>query len=167
MLVLNGERLRCVASVGLALALGLVVSAASPQDRSPVLVSPDRIEWVPISPKLPPGGLVAVLSGDPSEPGLPYVFRAKLPDGYAVPPHWHPSDENVTVLQGVFVLGFGERVEEGAMQEFHVGSYVTLPRRAPHFNRMKGETILQFHGIGPYDIVYVDPADDPRAQATP
>jgi hypothetical protein len=33
-----------------------------------------------------------------------------------------------------------------------------------HYNRMKGETILQFHGIGPYDIHYVDPADDPRTQ---
>ena len=161
------DGLRYAVGVTLAFALALAGSADSPPNPSPVLVAPDEIEWVPISPKLPPGGLVSVLSGDPSVPGEPYVFRAKLPDGYSVPPHWHPSDENVTVIQGLFTLGFGERFDEEALREYPVGSYVTLPKDVPHFNRMKGETILQFHGIGPYDIVYVDPADDPRNQAKP
>ncbi|MCZ6783155.1 MAG: hypothetical protein O7G30_07560, partial [Proteobacteria bacterium] len=79
----------------------------------------------------------------------------------SVPPHWHPMDENVTVIEGVMMLGFGERVDRAAMRELPVGSYVTLPKEMPHYNRMKGETILQFHGIGPYDITYVNPADDP------
>jgi hypothetical protein len=73
-------------------------------------------------------------------------------------------DENVTVIQGTFLLGFGGRFDESATQELPVGSYALLPKTVPHFNVMKGETILQFHGIGPYDINYVEPADDPSTK---
>ena len=67
----------------------------------------------------------------------------------------------MTVIKGVFRLGFGERVNTSAMRELPAGSYVTLPKEAPHYNLAEGETILQFHGTGPYDIVYVNPDDDP------
>lgn len=93
------------------------------------------------------------------------MFRAKLPDGYSVPPHWHPMDENVTVISGVFMLGFGERLDKTATRPLPAGSYAMLPRNVPHYNVMKGETILQFHGIGPYDIQYVNPADDPSRKS--
>ena len=146
---------------GLMLVLCVLGGVTASQDPGHVMVLPDDITWGPASPKLPPGAQVAVLVGDPSIPGELYVFRAKLPDGYSVPPHWHPMDENVTVIEGMFTLGFGERVDEAAMRELPAGSYVTLPKEEPHYNRMRGETILQFHGIGPYDIVYVDPDDDP------
>ncbi|MGH9816630.1 MAG: cupin domain-containing protein [Candidatus Acidiferrales bacterium] len=126
-----------------------------------VTVTPGGVKWGPASRKLPPGAQFAVLMGNPSTPGAPYVFRAKLPDGYRVPPHWHPMDENVTVLAGIMMLGFGEDAGNAAMRELPAGSYALLPKRMPHFNVMKGETILQFHGIGPYDITYVNPADDP------
>jgi hypothetical protein len=127
-----------------------------------IVVSPDSVKWGPASPKLPPGAQFAILMGDPSKPDAPYVFRAKLPDGYSVPPHWHPVDENVTVISGVFMLGFGERLDRSATRVLEAGSYVLLKARQPHFNVVRGETILQFHGIGPYDISYVDPRDDPR-----
>lgn len=61
-------------------------------------------------------------------------------------------------------LGFGESRDDARMRELPPGSYVTLPSGVPHYNRMRGETILQFLGIGPYDIDYVDPADDPSRQ---
>jgi len=145
----------------LMLVLCVLSGVTASQDPGHVMVLADDITWGPASPKLPPGAQVAVLVGDPSIPGELYVFRAKLPDGYSVPPHWHPMDENVTVIEGVFTLGFGERVDEAAMRELPAGSYVTLPKEEPHYNRMRGETILQFHGIGPYDIIYVNPDDDP------
>jgi hypothetical protein len=128
------------------------------------MVLPYGIVWGPASPKLPAGARIAVILGDMSKPGELYVFRAKLPDGYRVAPHTHPMDEHVTVIAGVMMLGFGERREEEGMQELPAGSFVTLPKDMPHFNRMKGETILQFHGIGPYDINYVNPEDDPSRQ---
>lgn len=147
--------------IALAILLGSATGAVIPDESGHVVVPAEEIRWGPASPKLPPGARIAVLAGSPSTPGSRYVFRAKLPDGYSVPPHWHPEDENVTVLQGLFKLGFGERLEEAALRELGPGSFVTLPKHMPHYNRMAGETILQFHGIGPYDIVYVNPADDP------
>lgn len=124
-------------------------------------VSPESVRWGPASPKLPPGAQFALLMGDPSKPGAPYVFRAKLPDGYSVPPHWHPMDENITVISGIFRVGFGKRLDPAAIRAMPAGSYVLLPARSLHYNEVRGETIIQFHGIGPYDIQYVDPADDP------
>jgi hypothetical protein len=69
-------------------------------------------------------------------------------------------DEHVTVIKGVFRIGFGSRFDAASMHELPAGSYVMLPKEAPHYNLMKGEAILQFHGIGPYDISYVNAADD-------
>jgi hypothetical protein len=31
-----------------------------------------------------------------------------------------------------------------------------------HYVWVKGETVVQFHGDGPWVIEYLDPADDPR-----
>ena len=149
------------------LALCALSGVSLSQDHSHVMVLPDAIRWGPASPKLPQGAQMAVLSGNPSVPGELYVFRVKLPDGFSVPPHWHPMDENVTVLKGTMMLGFGERFDAAAFRDLPAGTYATLPKEQPHFNRMKGETILQFHGIGPYDIVYVNAADDPSRSSRP
>jgi hypothetical protein len=125
------------------------------------LIRPDDIKWGPAPAKLHPGARVAVLDGDPSKPGAPYIFRARLPDGYSVPPHTHPTDEHITVIQGTILLGMGEKFDRAKLRELPAGSYARLPKGEPHFNLYKGETIIQLHGIGPYDIQYVDPADDP------
>jgi quercetin dioxygenase-like cupin family protein len=149
------------APYGLILMLCALCGVTSSQDHPHVLVLPDDVSWGPASPKLPPGAQFALLVGDPSIPGELYVFRAKLPAGYRVPPHWHPMDEHVTVIEGEFALGFGKEVNDSAMRHLPAGSYVSLPKEMPHYNLMKAETILQFHGIGPYDIVYVNSEDDP------
>lgn len=33
-----------------------------------------------------------------------------------------------------------------------------------HYVWVKGETVVQFHGGGPWQINYLDPADDPRGK---
>ena len=130
-----------------------------------LMVRPDAVVWGPPPAKLPPGARFSVLLGDPAVPGELYVFRAKLPDGYSVPPHIHPMDEHVTVVAGTMLLGFGSARDDEKLEELPTGSYVTLPQGVPHYNRMRGETVLQFHGIGPFDITYLDPNDDPTQQA--
>jgi quercetin dioxygenase-like cupin family protein len=107
---------------------------------------------------------MAVLEGDPSKEG-PFVVRAKLPAGYKIPPHWHPTDEHITVLQGVFQFGMGEKFDAAALHAYPVGSYISAPKEMRHFARTKGPAIIQVHAMGPFVLTYVNPADDPRTKS--
>jgi quercetin dioxygenase-like cupin family protein len=126
------------------------------------MVTPDEANWGAAPPGLPAGAEVAVLEGDPSAAG-PFTMRAKFPDGYTIPPHFHPADEHVTVLQGTFLMGMGERLSNSAMKELTASSFAVMPKGTAHFAQAKGETIVQVHGIGPWAITYVNPSDDPRS----
>jgi quercetin dioxygenase-like cupin family protein len=128
-----------------------------------VVVRPDMLKWGPGPASLPAGAKLAVLAGNPGKKG-PFVMRAKLPDGYKVPAHWHPSDENVTVLKGTLLIGRGDTFDEAKTEELPAGSFMRMPRKMRHFAMAKGETILQVHGVGPFEITYVNPADDPRGK---
>jgi hypothetical protein len=130
-------------------------------DDEHITVKPDAIKWGPAPPALPPGAQAAILTGDPGKSGA-YVLRAKFPDGYRVPPHWHPTDENVTVIKGTFMIGAGEKFDTAKMEALPAGSYMRMPKTMRHFAMAKGETIVQVHGIGPFEINYVNAADDPR-----
>ena len=126
-----------------------------------VVIRPESLQWGPPPPGLPPGSYAAVLLGDPGKPG-PFVVRAKMPDGYKVPPHWHSVYEDLTVLQGTLLAGHGDHMDPGAMQEVGAGGFVHMPKGMRHYVVAKGETIIQVNGEGPFDITYVNPADDPR-----
>ena len=130
-------------------------------DQDHVIVRPDAVKWGPAPPGLPAGAQAAVLLGDPGK-AAPYVLRVKLPAGYKVPPHWHSTDENVTVIQGTLMVGKGEKFTADAAEALPTGSFMRMPKEMRHFAFAKGETILQVHGIGPFDIHYVNAADDPR-----
>jgi quercetin dioxygenase-like cupin family protein len=130
-------------------------------DKAHVMVTPSDIKWGPAPPSLPAGAQVAALVGDPGKAG-PYVMRIKLPDGYKIPPHWHPSDENVTVLKGTLMVGKGDTFSSAASKPLPAGSYMRMPKQMHHFAWAKGETILQLHGIEPFQITYINPSDDPR-----
>ncbi|MBA3765818.1 MAG: cupin domain-containing protein [Acidobacteria bacterium] len=136
-------------------------TAASPQD-SHVIVTPDQIKWGPAPPSLPTGSQMAVLEGDPSKAGSSFTIRARMPNGYTVPPHSHPTDENIIVLKGTFMLGLGDKLDKTAGNELRVGSYARMPQGMRHSAWAKGETIIQVYGIGPFEVNYVNAADDPR-----
>ncbi|MBN9519869.1 cupin domain-containing protein [bacterium] len=122
---------------------------------------PDKVKWQDGPPSLPPGAKFAVLEGDPAKPG-PFVFRVKVPDGYRIPPHTHPKPERVTIISGTFNLGMGEAFDAKKGEELSAGTYGTWPAGMKHYVWVKGETVVQFHGDGPWVITYVNPADDPR-----
>lgn len=153
----------------LALAVVLAVSLTARADdhgEGITLNIPDKFVWKNGPPSLPKGAQVAVLEGDPSKDG-PFVFRVKVPDGYHIPPHTHPKMERVTVIQGTFNIGMGEKFDEHKTNAMPAGSYGFWEPGMKHFVWTKGETIAQFHGTGPWTIHYVNPADDPRNQKSP
>jgi quercetin dioxygenase-like cupin family protein len=125
------------------------------------LFSLDKTKWQEGPPSLPKGAMIAVLEGDPTKEG-PFVFRVKVPDGYRVPPHTHPKTERITVIAGTFNIGMGDKFDEKATKPMPAGTYGYWPSGMKHFVWAKGETILQFHGTGPWSIQYVNPKDDPR-----
>jgi len=127
-----------------------------------VMISPDQVKWGPGPPSLPPGAQLAVLSGDPTKAGAAFTMRAKFPAGYKVPPHWHPTDENVVVISGTIMLGEGNKFDETAMHENPAGSFLVMPRGMRHFAMAKEETVVQIYGTGPFAVTYVNAADDPR-----
>ena len=110
---------------------------------------------------LPAGAKLAVLEGDPATEG-PFTMRIRLPDGFHIPPHTHPKTERVTILSGTFHVAMGERLERSAARALPTGSYGFWPAEMKHAAWAQGETIVQVHGIGPWAIKYVNPADDPR-----
>jgi quercetin dioxygenase-like cupin family protein len=127
----------------------------------PTLYPPTGIKWTDGPPSLPKGAKIAVLEGDPGKEG-PFVFRVKVPDGYRIPPHTHPKFERITVIEGTFHIGMGETFDASATTAMPRGTYGFWPAGMTHFVFAKGETVLQFHGEGPWSITYVNPADDPR-----
>lgn len=140
--------------------------SASPGGQHHVTVTPDTVKWAPASPALPPGAQAAVLDGDPSQPGKPFALRLKLPDGYRVAAHWHPADENLVVLQGTLLIGVGDKLDEQAFKPLPVGAFARMPAKTNHFAGAKGETIFHLYGVGPFEVTYVNPNDDPRKKGT-
>jgi quercetin dioxygenase-like cupin family protein len=141
-----------------ALPLGALPTQA--EESAHTVALPATLKWAEPVPL--PGALLAVVQGDPSKEGL-FVYRLKMPAGYRIPPHLHKASENVTVLSGVFFIGLGEKLDQGKGQELPVGAFLSVPPDHPHYAWVGGtETIVQVHGVGPTDLRFVNPEDDPR-----
>ena len=151
----------------LPLVLSLVTVAAQKKENESatteqhVVFNPADLKWGDVPPGLPPGGKMAVLSGDPTKKGL-FTVRLQTPAGYKVPPHSHPTAEHITVISGTFNVASGDKFDESAGKELGAGGFVVLPAGMNHYGWSTGEVIIQIHGKGPFQIKYVNPADDPR-----
>jgi quercetin dioxygenase-like cupin family protein len=135
-----------------------VEAAASPHHQ---VILPDKIDWKDGPRSLPAGAKFVVLEGDPAKAGF-FAMRARLPDGFRVPPHFHPGVERITVLSGTFHLGSGETFDKSAATALPPGSYSSMQPGMRHFGWAQGETIIQVATEGPCGITYVNPDDDPR-----
>ena len=126
-----------------------------------IMLNTGDFKWMDAPPGLPAGAKMAILSGDPSKPG-PFTLRAEFPENYRVPPHTHPSYENVVVLEGSLYMGSGEKIEESKAMKLDAGGYSAIPAKSPHYVFTKDKVTIQVNGEGPFAINYVNPADDPR-----
>lgn len=132
----------------------------------PDIYVPADVRWKDGPAALPPGAKLAVLEGDPAKDGF-FTMRLLLPDGFKIPPHTHPKVEHVTVISGVFNLGMGEKFDENGGHAMPAGTFGFWPAGMKHFAWAKGETVIQLHGLGPWTINYLNPADDPRNTKLP
>jgi quercetin dioxygenase-like cupin family protein len=124
-------------------------------------VLPEGVDWRPF-PAFPPSARLAVLAGDPTEPGL-YTIRVKLPGGVKLMPHRHPEDRVYTVISGVFYIGVGERFDAEKLEAYPPGAVVVLPGGTPHFHWARsGDYVTQVSAIGPLGLEYLAAEDDPR-----
>jgi quercetin dioxygenase-like cupin family protein len=127
-------------------------------------ILPEDIVWKPF-PAFPPSARLAVVVGEPSEPG-PYVVRVKVPSGVTLMPHKHPEDRVYTVMSGVFYIGLGEKFDADRLKAYPPGSVLVLPGDTFHFHWARsGEYITQVTGMGPLGLEYLNPNDDPRIQS--
>jgi quercetin dioxygenase-like cupin family protein len=121
------------------------------------------LKWTPII----KGCDLATVEGDSSAEGASYVLRLRCADGTKIPAHWHPGDENVTVLKGTFLVGLGESFDETKLQTMNVGNFALMPKEVRHFAMNKGETIVQVHGLGPFKVNWVNPSEVQAPDAAP
>ena len=141
----------------------VTASAQSPAGSPPA--SQPAITWGPAPAVFPAGAQMAVLEGDPTSAAL-FTVRLRLPDGYKLAPHTHPTDENVTVISGTFRVGMGTTFDSKGMMSLQPGGFVTAPANHAHFAVAQGATIVQVHAMGPFALTYVNPADNPQASAS-
>ena len=129
-------------------------------------ILPEDIDWKPFA-AFPPSARLAVVVGQPSEPGL-YTMRVRVPHGVKLMPHRHPEDRVYTVISGVFYIGLGDQFDPDKLQAFPSGSVIVLPGNTWHFHWAKsGEYVTQVTAVGPLGLEYKAAQDDPRNAAQP
>ncbi len=161
---LAGNVLLC-AAITFAPRLAADEAKASKKTMADHIITPDMIKFAPGPPVLPAGFELAGLAGDMMKKGSEYTVRLRFPDGYKIPAHYHPGDEHVTVIEGTFRMGMGDKFDEASLKDMPAGSFHDIPKGVRHYAMAKGQTVIQLHGVGAWGITYVNPADDPRKKA--
>jgi len=146
-------------AIGVLCAIGVHAAQACAADDH-MMMTANELKWAP-SAALPAGAQIAVIEGPLSEPA-PFIARVKFPANTKVPGHWHSAIEHVTVLSGVMHMGTGDKLDTSKTRAFGPGSVTIMQPGTRHFAWFGEETIIQLHGVGPWTVTYVDPADDPR-----
>ncbi len=123
-----------------------------------------QIKYGPAPPLVPAGAEFAVLEGNPMGTSGDFTIRLKMPAGYKLAPHWHPNRENVTVISGALKVGMGDSFDQSKMTTYKQGGFVYLDPDMHHYAMASGATVVQVHGMAPFEFHYINPNDDPRNQ---
>jgi quercetin dioxygenase-like cupin family protein len=149
-------------AVAVAATLLLAAPAGWAQSHDHRMITPNDLKWSDV-PSLPAGARIAVIEG-PMNEAVPFTVRLKFPANYQIPAHWHPAVERVTVLQGTFYMGVGDKLDTSKSMALTPGSIMILQPKTNHFAWNKEEVVVQLNGVGPWGVTYVNPSDDPRKQ---
>ena len=139
--------------------------AQQAQSPAHILTAPTGMKWGPPPPMFNQAAKFTVLAGDPSKEGL-FTVRLKMPAGYKIMPHTHPTAEYLTVLSGALRVGMTRDWQDASMKELPAGGFAHMLAQAAHYVQARGETLIQVSGQAPFTITYINPADDPRKSST-
>ncbi len=137
-----------------------VGSSAYSQDKKAAgsahgIVRSGDLKWMPII----KGCELAPVGGDPAAEGTPFVVRFRCTAGTVIPAHWHPTDENLTVLQGTFQVGMGDKYDATKLDTMNPGNFATMPKEMHHYASCMTACVVQVHGAGPFKVNWINPAD--------
>ncbi len=119
------------------------------------------LTWGPAPDVFPAGAKMAVEKGDPTKSGE-FIVRLQFPDGYKIPPHFHPTDEHLRVRSGTFLVGMGDKLDASAAKPLAAGDTETMGAKMHHFGIAKGPVTVSVRAEGPFAMTYVNPADNPK-----
>ena len=126
-----------------------------PEGKVQHVVRANDIKWIPCPPNLPEGCEMAILEGHPKSNNL-FTVRFKLSGEFVMPPHTHPKDERVTILQGNAYVAFGKNASKEDAKVFGSGDYYVNARNAIHTVWADSDTVIQITGIGPWEAHFVE-----------
>jgi len=128
---------------------------AGQNDKEIIGLAPEQVRWFTPS-YYKDGRQRAQLFGDSGQGGA-WVDRVKIPAGVRILAHRHPHDELITVIEGTWYLGVGERFDPGKLKGHPVGSFIVVPAGVPHFVAAKeGGVIVQLSGTGKFGTDYLE-----------
>ena len=145
---------------GLLAIASLIAQASAVAGSAPPVKSAKDVSWGAAPPVFPAGAKFAVMAGDPAATGVVTV-RLEMPKGYTIPPHFHPTDEHVTVLRGSLSLGMGDAIDKAHAMTLTAGGYAVAAANMHHYAYTTTGATIQVHMQGPFARTYVNPADDP------
>ncbi len=140
-----------------------VALAASPAPLGAQAARPDAptgfiasafVDW-----KTGPDGVQRMnLVGDSTSPTGLSAFRLRYPanvgkDSTAALVHFHMGTQQILVLKGTLVVGFGDQVNYASAKEYQAEGFVVIPSGRPHYHWTRGETEIQVSSLGPSTTV--------------
>ena len=148
-----------VAGISAVLAEEAMKATGSPAGKAEpgyIAFRPKDIKWMDGPSTLPPGLKMAVLEGDPKQPGL-VTMRLKLPPNYTIKPHTHPHDERVTIISGTLYFGMGDKIETKKAMAMHAGSFFVAPPMTPMYAYTKAQgAVIQLNVESPWGLTFVE-----------
>ncbi len=149
---------RAALALGACAAIITLAFAQDPGEHRTVM--PDDLKWAKF-PALPPGAKIGPIEGSMAH-AMPFTVRFKLPKDYEVPAHSHPVVQRITVLSGTLHIGRGDKFDRSKTKSMPPGAISIVRPGTNYFVWTTEEVIVQVHGVGPWDIAYIDPLEDPR-----
>jgi len=144
-----------VAGTLVVLALRASVGTSAEGSTQVTALTPADVRWFTPS-YYTDGRQRAQLRGDSSKGGA-WIDRVRIPGGSRVLAHTHADDEVVTIIEGTWYLGIGEKFDDTKLRPYPAGSFLVIPARVPHFVATReGPVIVQVSGEGLFRTDYLE-----------